>query len=86
MFYLVGGAEICNYADDTTIYAFDATIELVIDKLEKRSFEIASWFSNNFMKLNEEKCHVMLYGDKSDDHSISVQYLPKVSWTFSKNY
>ena len=72
MFYLVGEAEICNYADDSTIYACDTTIELVIDKLEKHSFEIASWYSNNFMKLNEEKCHVMLYGDKSNDHSVNV--------------
>ena len=32
MFYLVGEAEICNYAYDT-IYACDTTIELVIDKL-----------------------------------------------------
>ena len=72
MFYLVGEAEISNYADDTTIYAWYTTIDLVIDKLEKRSFEIASWFYNNFMKLNEEKCHVMLYDDKSNDHRVNV--------------
>ena len=24
------------------------------------------------MKLDEEKCHVMLYGDKSNDHSVNV--------------
>ena len=72
MFYLVGEAEIWNYADETTIYACDTTIELFIDKLEKHSFEVASWFSNNFMKLNEEKCHVMLYGEKSNDHSVNV--------------
>ena len=42
MFYLMGEAEICNYANDTTIYACDTTLDLVIDKLEKHSFEIAS--------------------------------------------
>ena len=24
------------------------------------------------MKLNEEKCHFMFYGDKSDDHNVNV--------------
>ena len=72
MFYLVGEAEICNYADDTAIYTCDTTIDLVIDKLEKHSFEIASWFSKKFMKLNEEKCHSMLYGDKSNDESVNA--------------
>ena len=72
MLYLVGEAEMCNYADETTIYACNTTIDLVIKKLEKLSFEIASWFSKNFMKLNEEKCHFMLYGDKSNDHRVNV--------------
>ena len=72
MLHLVGEAEICNYADDTTIYACDTKIERVIDKLDKHSFEIASCFSNIFMKLNEEKWHVMLYDDKSNDHSVNV--------------
>ena len=72
IFYLVGEAEISNNADDTAIYACDTTIEFFIDKLEKHSFEIASWFFNNFMKLNKEKCHVMLYGDKSNDHSVNL--------------
>ena len=72
MFYLMGEAEICNCSNGTTIYACDTTVDLVSDKLEKHSFEIASWFSNNFMKLNEEKCHVMLYGKKSNDHSVIV--------------
>ena len=67
MFYLVGEAEICNY---------------VIDKPEKHSFEFPSWFSNNVMKLNEEKCHAMLYGDKLYDHSVNVgQALIKESTT-----
>ena len=72
MFYLVGEAEICNYADETTIFACDTRIELVIDKLKKHSCEIASWLSSNVMKLNEEKCCVILYGDKSNDCSVNV--------------
>ena len=72
MLYLVGEADICSYADDTTIYACDPTIDIVIDKLEKHSFEMASWFYKNFMKLNEEKSHFTLYGEKLNDHSVKV--------------
>ena len=71
MFYFVVEADICNYADDTTIYTCDVTVDLVIDKPEKHSFETATWFSKNFMKLNGEKCHVM-YGEKSNDHSVNI--------------
>ena len=42
IFYLLGKVDICNYADNTTIYVCDATIYLAIDKLEKHSFEMAS--------------------------------------------
>ena len=74
-----------NMLYGTTIYDC-TTIDLVINKLEKHSFEIASWFSKNFMKLNEGKCHFMLYGDKSNDHSVNVsQALIKES-TEEKNY
>ena len=70
MFYLMGEAEACNYVNDSTIYACDTTIKLAINKLEKHSSDVASWFSNNFMKLNEDKCHVILCGEKSNDHSV----------------
>ena len=72
MLYLVGEADICNYADDTTIYTCYVTVDLVIDKLEKHSFEMASWFYKNFMKLNEEKSHFTLYGENLNDHSVKV--------------
>ena len=62
MLNLVGEADICNYADDTNIYACDVTVDLVIDKLEKHSFEMASWFSKNFMKLNSGGSSVKHWG------------------------
>ena len=53
MFYLMGEAEICNYADDY-FYTCDTAIDLVIHKLEEYGFDIASWLSKRFMKLDEE--------------------------------
>ena len=61
--------EICNYADDTTTYACDNNIEGIIETLESDALKIAEWFPNNCMKLNEDKCHLMIFGDKSNDIS-----------------
>ena len=56
--------EICNYADDTTIYSRGPNIENVIMDLENDALEITKWFPNNYMKLNEDKCHLMIFGAK----------------------
>ena len=72
LFMFVKDAQICNYADDTTIYACDGNIEGVIATLESDALKIAEWFPNNCMKLNEDKCHLMVFGDKSNDVSVNI--------------
>ena len=42
LFKFVKDAEICNYADDTTIYACDSNIESVVKTLESGVLKIAS--------------------------------------------
>ena len=64
---------ICNYADDTTIYTCDVHLENVISKLENDSKIVIEWFGNNYMKLNEEKCHFMIFGERTNqDVGISI--------------
>ena len=72
LFMFVKDAQICNYADDTTIYACDGNIEGVIATLESDALKIAEWFPNNCMNLNEDKCHLMVFGDKSNDVSVNI--------------
>ena len=55
MLYVMEDAEICNYADDTTIYAVSEKIDDVVRRLEDGVAAILNWFPNNYMKLNEEK-------------------------------
>ena len=64
--------ELCSYADDTTIYTCDMHLENVISRLANDSQIIIEWFSNNYMKLNEEKCHVMVFGVKTDQ-KVSIE-------------
>ena len=60
--------DICNYADDTTIYACDDNLDNVIARLENDSSIIIQWFANNFMKLNTDKCHLLILGRNSNQH------------------
>ena len=68
----VTDCRICNYADDTTIYVCDDNHENVLNKLESKTLILSEWFRNNYMKLNGDKCHLMIFGQKSNDLSIKI--------------
>ena len=61
--------EICNYADDTFIYACGPKVENVIMHLENDAHKIIEWFPNNCMKLNEDKCHLKIFGGKDSNET-----------------
>ena len=65
IFYLVNDTEVCNYADDTTLYVGNKNLRTVLSKLEKDTILLSEWFSDNFMKLNEEKSHLLIFGAKN---------------------
>ena len=72
LFMFLEETDICNYADDPTIYACGPNIENVIMHLENDALRITEWFPNNFMKLNEDKCHLMSFGAKGNNE-ISIR-------------
>ena len=57
---------VCNYADDTTFHACDSDLEILIQRLEHDSVLAIEWFEGNYMKLNNDKCHVFLSGYKHE--------------------
>ena len=64
--------DICNFADDTTLFACDSQISNVVDKLEKDALRVAKWFPENQMKVNEEKCHFLVFGGNTDTINLSI--------------
>ena len=60
MFFLIDSVEVCNFADDTTFYAYDKDLNHLINRLEHDSFPAFEWFENNSMKLNDDKCHLLI--------------------------
>ena len=59
-------SEICNFADDNTIYARSKTLEEVIHYLENDLSSILQWFTENGMVANPEKFQLMFLGLNND--------------------
>ena len=53
-------ANVCNYADDTTFRVCDSDLESLIQRLEHDSMLAIELFQSNYMKLNNDKCHLLL--------------------------
>ena len=59
IFLFVESTNICNYADDNTLFAFGKTFDEVTRKLQNDFLILDEWFFNNFLVLNSDKCHFM---------------------------
>ena len=64
LFWINEETDVCNFADDTTIYACDTDLDTVLRRLEHDSLLAIEWFEANYMKLNADKCHLLVAGNK----------------------
>ena len=74
-------SEICNFPDDTTIYACDTSIDAVTIKLKDDLQKLLDWFRNNGMCANPTKFQMMFLGLKSDNSFILNIGRPWEMWT-----
>ena len=61
--------EFASYADDNTPYTSGQNTDNVIRTLEYDSVRLFKWSSNNQMKANNDKCHLLL----SNKERVSVK-------------
>ena len=52
--------DIASYADDTTPYAFDSDLHVILKRLENCSKKLLFWFKDNHLKANSDKCHLLV--------------------------
>ena len=57
LFSVIEGNYFTNYADDTTPYVIGNNIEEVVSKLKAITQTLFTWFAQNKMKANLNKCH-----------------------------
>ena len=60
LFFECDDSEIASYADDTTPYSCADDMPSVITQLQSTASKLFSWFTNNHMKVNPGKCHILL--------------------------
>ena len=60
LFFSLKNIHVFNFVDDTTPYVCDKSIENVMKLLEENCEIALCWFENNYMKLNTDKCHLIV--------------------------
>ena len=60
LFFIIENTDIASYADDNTPYISADDIDGVIKSLEEASATLFKWFSDNLMKSNADKCHLLI--------------------------
>ena len=60
LFFIIENTDIASYADDNTPYISADDIDGVIKSLEEASETLFKWFSDNLMKSNPDKCHLLI--------------------------
>ena len=62
LFLLNLESQICNFADDNTLYSCDISLDALIQKLHKDSASVVKWFRYNEMVVNPDKFQIMFLG------------------------
>ena len=60
MFFEQKGVNFAAYADDNTACFGEKNLEVFVSKLQICALKLFEWFSNNYMKMNSDKCHLIL--------------------------
>ena len=69
LFFIDDNIDIASYADDNTPYISAKNIDEVILSLEKATDTLFKWFSDNVMKSNAVKCHLLV----STNNAINIK-------------
>ena len=71
LFFEVRDLEYASFADDTTPYSCLPEMTPILEKLEKGIQSMFDWFSENFLKANADKCHLIASSKVPVDIQIS---------------
>ena len=60
LFFIIEDTEIASYADDNTPRVIADNIDGIIKSLEEASELLFKWFKDNLIKINVDKCHLLV--------------------------
>ena len=65
MFFEKYECDIASYADDNTPHTYGSDLYTVLSKLKNCTDSLFTWFKENHMKPNDDKCHLFVTTEKS---------------------
>ena len=75
-----------NYSDDTTPYFVGSTTAEVLENLSCLTKKLFSWFANNQIIPNDDKCHLILSSTEEDADIQAIRNTcKKAHCTFNSN-
>ena len=72
LFFTLFSVNACNFADDATPFLCDLNLEAALTQLEECSELVIAWLQNNYMKLNTDKCHLLMAGHRFEHTWVRV--------------
>ena len=81
LFFVIEKSDICNFADDNTLYSCGANLKTVLKNLEHDASKHLHWFKINSMKANPAKFQFMILSKKS----YQPQTLPVNTFTINES-
>ena len=74
MFFPKTESEVCNFADDNTLYSNNKDLNHVFNNLYYDSNNVLDWFKFNSLKANPDKFQFMVLGaSKNKSFSINIR-------------
>ena len=72
LFYAIEHSQVCNFADDNTIFASGETLDEVTNCIENDMRKAMNWYNLNEMVANPEKFQLIYFGLK-ENHELSIE-------------
>ena len=64
--------KVANYADDNTPYAIETNITSLVEDIETDAAILIKWFRDNYLKMNEDKCLILITNQEDGCISASI--------------
>ena len=75
LFFLTECTDVCNFAADTTFFACDSNLKQLMQRLGHDTKLAIEWFEENYMKLKEDKCHLLVAGYSMKFYGLTLEKL-----------
>ena len=72
IFMFISKCNLCNYADDNTLYSAGKDLNRIRRNLEMEFMILHQWFHENRMTLTPGKCHYVVIGSRDLSHEIML--------------